>query len=386
MGDELARWPKAIREAGRVPDAVLLVDAPASLTDLARFRRTPGWVARFQGFFAATSLVGRSGEWSYLAAWAPGPTSPVFTTHQDEWGDIWPAEASMAAWRAALAAGEEPKGRGSRLEPHLDPIRLLPRSRWLSRVFLGVHAESRAEARKLAPGPAVWAKEKKELARWPHLAAYWLLHHAFFGSAVELAEALRLSKRVRHGVVAEARRVAEALAAGKAPPAPWKNLAAEKRRFNEKPPPRIDAKAARKAESAAFEALKKTARDARGKKAFAILAASRAAPLVADFKRQMGFDFDEANRRLASLIDGRFSDYLKARVRLFATLSSGGGGTVLNLRRSLPDVAAFRDVLEEIDLRNLNSDQLSWVVEACKNDASAAAKAFRAKANELLEG
>ena len=44
MGEELARRPKTIREAKRVPEVELLLDAPSSLADLARFRRTPDWV------------------------------------------------------------------------------------------------------------------------------------------------------------------------------------------------------------------------------------------------------------------------------------------------------------------------------------------------------
>jgi hypothetical protein len=91
--------------------------------------------------------------------------------------------ATAERWRRAAALVEEADR--ATFEPHLDVEALLPRTSWIVRHLLGIRiGGDLAEAATMA----AWEQERASAREWPHLRAYWLLHHLIFDNREELAE------------------------------------------------------------------------------------------------------------------------------------------------------------------------------------------------------
>jgi hypothetical protein len=193
------------------------------------------WLARLQGLFLPVSAVLVEDEEICHATLAPGPegNSLVYYTHQDEPG-FWLSYQSLAALLAEYAlrgtsyvpeikpvpsatseqwrqAGELLRGLPEPAAPeYLSMATLYPRTGWIVRYLLGVELEE-----DLADAPRMrdWQAERENARTWPHLQAYWLLHHLVFGNDEELPFLLEHAER-RHPAVAELATLADAVVAG----------------------------------------------------------------------------------------------------------------------------------------------------------------------------
>ena len=189
------------------------------------------WLARLQGLFLPVSAVVVDDEEIRHAAWVAGPegTSAVYYTHQDEPG-FWYEHPSLASllggllvrgdegprqrWERAvelLARGEAPP-----MPAHLDVAALYPRTGWLTHHLTTVEL---AEGLPEAPGLDVWERERELVPHWPHLQAYWLLHHLIFDNRELLPYLVEHADR-RHPAVGELASLAEAVLGGGEPGRP----------------------------------------------------------------------------------------------------------------------------------------------------------------------
>jgi len=203
------------------------------------------WLARLQGLFLPVSAVLFEEEEITHATWLAGPegTSEVYCTHQDEPG-FWVQHCCIAGLLAREVLEEAADGRAmlagatrerwhradallDRLpEPnwpaHLSVEALYPRTGWIVEHLLTVGLE---EGLAEAPGIDVWEAEREYARTWPHLQAYWLLHHLIFDNREELPFLVEHAER-RHPAVAELAAVAESVLAaadstGDAPASWW---------------------------------------------------------------------------------------------------------------------------------------------------------------------
>ncbi|MFE7113438.1 hypothetical protein ACFU98_45190 [Streptomyces sp. NPDC057575] len=191
------------------------------------------WLARLQGLFLPVSAVLVEEEEIWHATWTAGPdgTSLVYCTDQDEpgfyvihrslagllacqvlkatdQGDAVVPAATAERWQRADALLDElPE---PECPPHLSVEALYPRTGWIVDHLLDVELE---EGLPAAPGMDTWQSEREHARTWPHLQAYWLLHHLVFDNREELPFLLQHAER-RHPAVAELAALVEVVMAG----------------------------------------------------------------------------------------------------------------------------------------------------------------------------
>jgi antitoxin component YwqK of YwqJK toxin-antitoxin module len=236
LSPELARWGAL---AGRFRSTYRGHFTPAASSSIAAAvdARDGTWLARLEGLFLPVSVVLVEDEEIWHATWTAGAdgTSQVYYTHQDEPG-WWPHVPSLGALLALRilkdTAFEELHIAGAVKErwkravillsdltsappaPHLSVAALAPRTGWIVQHLLGVgHEHGIADA----PGIETWEAERAHADAWPHLQAYWLLHHLVFDNREELPALVAIAER-RHPAVGELAAIAEAVLAGEAHP------------------------------------------------------------------------------------------------------------------------------------------------------------------------
>lgn len=158
--------------------------------------------ARLRSLFIGASPILEDAEELWFATWAPTEqgTSQVWASHQDE-RDLWPVTHSLADF-AVQQFREDPYFRPGgdqalELPAHLqnwvpDPgpsalpkglnlSTMLRRTHWLVALFFpegdwyGI-----GDGLIAAPAYSTFEAEQPLIAQWPHLQAYWLLHHLVF--------------------------------------------------------------------------------------------------------------------------------------------------------------------------------------------------------------
>ncbi len=213
VGPELTAWAEALAAprspvAGYRPVPPRLTGLHALLED-----EGPHRLARLRAVFAALSPVLEHEDELVLASWAPDGRggSAVWAAHAED-PTPWCEGARLAAvWMEKLVSDEVMSGRG-RLSParreawqaalaglgrpaerpgHVEPARLLPRTDWIVALLL---PEANLPVRLEAAGTIeAWGREQAVLADWPHLAAYWILHHLVFDNRAALQMAVNLA-------------------------------------------------------------------------------------------------------------------------------------------------------------------------------------------------
>ena len=173
------------------------------------------WLARIQSIFLPGSVVNMDDESLVLASWhatAHG-TSRTYTIHQDE-AEFYHHSESLSAmiignlelgdeetevtisqhtrnqWLAACSLTSE----FEHFAPHFEVLSLEPRTHWIVNLLVGKNPDIISEiflgeGLKTAATADDWEREK-EFLQWPHLQAYWIVHHAVFANHAALAEVL----------------------------------------------------------------------------------------------------------------------------------------------------------------------------------------------------
>jgi hypothetical protein len=241
ISPELDRWIDVASTLPRqLPYGGYIKTAATPTVSAAVAAQDGKWLARLEGLFLPVSVVLTEDEQITHAAWAADPrgTSRVYRTHQDEPG-FWPAHRSLAAFLAAQTieisqyrpnvlpgAVRERWTRADHLldeepeptpEPHLSVQDLYPRTGWIVRHLLKISGEYDLAD---APGIETWAAEREQATGWPHLQAYWLLHHLVFDNREDLVFLVEHAER-RHPAVAELAALAEVALGGGEVSAPW---------------------------------------------------------------------------------------------------------------------------------------------------------------------
>lgn len=196
-------------------------------------------VADVVAAFTGSTVVAQQNDMSFLASWAgvKDGASRVFYFHPSDWG-VWPTDASLsgrlfrilqeedrpehAAWRfegedearyvSALKLYESMVWREG-LPPLADPGRLFGRAEWLVRALVGVGRPYEASLARAAP-LRIFSSESRSLARYPHLALYWLWAQFFLGNATELSTTIALTSAASHPWVQQSRAFMTAWMAG----------------------------------------------------------------------------------------------------------------------------------------------------------------------------
>lgn len=196
------------------------------------------WLARMQGIFLPGSLVKINDEDMCIASWHPTrhQTSRIYSIHQDEKKFYHCAETLSAMIASNLKLDDEEvehrlsqrkqnrlaraveltsENAAETLPPHLDLLRLEPRTHWIVNILVGNYPESINQIRlgkDIATAATLedWEHEKKYL-NWPHLQAYWLFHHAVFGNNEFLADILTQANHLYPGVAELAKFAAQLL-------------------------------------------------------------------------------------------------------------------------------------------------------------------------------
>jgi len=219
------------------------------------------WIGRLRGFFCGTSIIATGNEETYAATWdtvhtnvshstssEPTGHSRVFYTHQDDWGIFhsYPSisaflysqlqqdedelqdkryygdeahrfDAALEAFKAERKADIK-RGQDSKiptgfthnmLSPRTDPERLNPRIDWIVHLFMGIG--DRHEAMAAMPLFHDMENERPAIQRWPHIAAYWLLHHMALDNIEHLDNILGLTMGHTHPALVEIRDVARSI-------------------------------------------------------------------------------------------------------------------------------------------------------------------------------
>ncbi len=148
-------------------------------------------------------------ERTYLVSQLPasGGRHPVywFAAHHVELDRHHWSSITSFVWRDREDAGEHVP-----VEPaYLDPVALSRRSRWLTCALAGVGFGSIEEDAEHVADVARFAEEAAVLGEHPHLACYWLLHHAIAGNADLLSTALERTRDAAHPWVVELRKLVE---------------------------------------------------------------------------------------------------------------------------------------------------------------------------------
>ena len=239
VAPELVRWRER-RIAGRVRSwkrsrwisgGVGKLFSASKATDRQRH-------ARLQAIFLPVSSVRLHWKSYVSAAWHPTSrgASRVYTAAHEApgWSRLHASlsgyladaarlnprtELSDADRAAHVAADEADRAHDDDLFPvHLDPERLEPRTRWIARLILGPWPDDDADTDPLQglPPLAQFDAERTLLPDWPHLQAYWAVHHMLLGHHDLAAEALAHDTH-RYPPLPELRALAEAFASGAEP-------------------------------------------------------------------------------------------------------------------------------------------------------------------------
>lgn len=243
-GGELRRWNEAIsRTAVRWGYRNGLFAAPCVSFSQALTVNDDGCrAARIRGLFLGVSPILEDAEELWQASWASTDAgfSQVWASHQDE-RELWPVSYSIADFvleqyrtdhyftekeprvtippeLAGLAAAE-----ASPLPEGLSIESLTPRTDWIVATFLSEGDwYVRGDGFEGAPAFSVFVEEEERVRRWPHLQAYWLLHHLVFDNREALVQLLPLVER-GYAPSAELAGWAEAALSGRKIPSPlWK--------------------------------------------------------------------------------------------------------------------------------------------------------------------
>jgi hypothetical protein len=176
------------------------------------------WVARVRAIFCALSPIIEEDEELHFASWWAfgGGTAVTWYTHQDEleiqgpmpsiasylvqryasWEDAealqFPTEWSKAAKAATRGWSERVAHRAA--PPHLSVPQLQPRTDWIVQLFLDL-TWGDGDPLDHAPAFTEWSKEQRLARAWPHLQAYWLLHHLVWDNREALPALLAMAER-----------------------------------------------------------------------------------------------------------------------------------------------------------------------------------------------
>ncbi len=199
------------------------------------------WIARMQAAFLPASVIYTEDEKLWIAAWWPTRwgSSRVYAQHQDEpiferaapaiaaflvqqmlseyaFEDLYVPGVTRARWQRAVALLDA--GDDEAFPPHLEVARMQGRTRWIVELLLGlgVYEAALEQAATLTD----WEREAPVVAQWPHLQAYWLMHHLVFDNREALGEVLAVAEGA-HPTVAELMAVAEEVLRDAAVSAPF---------------------------------------------------------------------------------------------------------------------------------------------------------------------
>lgn len=184
------------------------------------------------------------GDPAYLTAialGAAGRTKPVYELDLDTL-EVVRVSGSLDAWLAVTPDATSTR-RAKALPSHLDPNALAKRSEWLVAMLGGRIFDPDALAD--VPTLRAFERERSLIATYPHLAAYWPLHHALVGNTREWEAADALAAASPHPLVAELRSVAARLARGEGPGRGFSALASFHRSYASLLPRGVCAKGAR---------------------------------------------------------------------------------------------------------------------------------------------
>jgi hypothetical protein len=201
------------------------------------------WMIRLQSIFLPVSTVLLRGEVYFTASWHPTRfgTSRVYATHQDEPG-VWRRHGSLAGLLADTVAGDDEldldaetreayraadaalgEADSDEFPDHLDPEKLQVRTRWIGELLIGQHVSLFDTTKGLyydrlqgIPTFDTYAAERPLVAEWPHLQAYWIVHHMLLRNEEALADVLQLADD-RYPPIPELRMIAEAFEVGNEP-------------------------------------------------------------------------------------------------------------------------------------------------------------------------
>ena len=197
---------------------------------------------RLQAIFLPVSTVRVQREAYTTASWhaTRHGTSRVYISHKSEPG-LWRRHASLSGWvartvaewrradvdgatreayrradAAQLAADDEV------FPPHLDPEVLQVRTRWVAHLLLGAESTrhdppgGHYDRLEGMPSYADYLAERELVATWPHLQAYWLVHHMLLRNR-EAQDAVLAVADDRYPPIRELRAIAAAFDAGQEP-------------------------------------------------------------------------------------------------------------------------------------------------------------------------
>ncbi len=194
----------------------------ARLFSATRARDAHG-VARLQAIFLPVSTVCLTETTYVTASWQATEhgTSRVYGHHRSE-----PTAQRLHGSLAELVAGrdgdEAPADDGEPWPAHLDPEALAGRTHWVTELLLGAQLTTGGSEGlfydRLAQIPAwsTWERERTLLADWPHLQAYWLVHHMLLGNRSAQAEVLAVADD-RYPPIVELRALCRAFDEGAEP-------------------------------------------------------------------------------------------------------------------------------------------------------------------------
>jgi hypothetical protein len=153
---------------------------------------------------------------AYLtAAWGSAASTSAVSSFL--FNDVAPSDPTPADFvvealsiREHLASYGDPKRRPKKAEATCKELaRLYRRGIWLAQLVqeddLDTLDDIARTARDASPR-ALYSREREDLASHPHFAAYWLLSHAFFGHADELADALARTEKTKHAAIIDLRK------------------------------------------------------------------------------------------------------------------------------------------------------------------------------------
>jgi hypothetical protein len=238
-GDELRRWNETIsRTAVRRGHRNAL--SAASCVPFSSAHSA----ARIRGQFLGMSPILETAEELWQASWAPTKAGgcQVWASHLDQ-RELWPVCYSIADFvleqyrndphfrnikserrvtippelAGVSAAGPSPLPEGLSIES------LTPRTDWIVAMFsLEGDWHGMGDGLEGVPAFSVFVEEEERVRRWPHLQAYWLLHHLVFDNREALVQLLPLVERC-YAPSAELAGWAEAALSGREIPSPlWK--------------------------------------------------------------------------------------------------------------------------------------------------------------------
>lgn len=213
-GSEMKAWNAICRKNSLKSSAgKFSVARGYTFTHAVRGVRDDGcWLARVRSLFLAMSPIFEEDEELHLATWwsSPSGKSVVWYSHQDEWDfqSPLPSIAAFVAHQLEEESEREELGvevttdlsafvkrawkEKVKIPAHLDAAAMQERTDWIVSLFLGIGGDdglARAATMK------TWQKEKSLAKSWPHLQAYWLLHHLVMDNREELPALVKMHEK-----------------------------------------------------------------------------------------------------------------------------------------------------------------------------------------------